>query len=84
MYHFLRTVRTPLPIRCHRAVSTTVPSQRLGASALETSLRRVGYVVLFGVVGYVADREFYASTAARNLRTFWTVRIICTIRRIDY
>jgi hypothetical protein len=27
-----------------------------------------------GVTVYIVDREYYASTAVRNLRTFWTVR----------
>ena len=31
---------------------------------------------MLGVTGYVVDRELYASTAARNLRTFWTVRVV--------
>jgi len=43
-----------------------------------TFLRGSGYVALLGATGYVIDREFYASTVMRNLRTFWTVRIIST------
>jgi hypothetical protein len=73
MHHVLRT---PLPKRCHRAFSTVAPSRRPTAS--NTFLRRAGYVALLGATGYVVDREFYASTAMRNLRTFWTVRIIST------
>jgi hypothetical protein len=73
MHHILRT---PLPKRCHRAFSTIPPSRRTTAS--KALFRRAGYVVLLGATGYVVDREFYASTAMRNLRTFWTVRIIST------
>src|SRR6266849_325226 len=73
MYHVLRT---PLPKRCYRAFSTIAPSRR--ATASKTFIRRAGYVMLLGATGYVVDREFYASTAMRNLRTFWTVRIIST------
>ena len=73
MHHVLRT---PLPKRYHRAFSTTAPSRR--ATASRTFLRRAGYVALLGATGYVVDRELYASTAIRNLRTFWTVRISYT------
>ena len=73
MHHVLRI---PLPKRCQRAFSTIAPSQR--ATASKTFLQRAGYVTLLGVTGYVVDREFYASTVMRNLRTFWTVRIIST------
>lgn len=70
MYHVLRT---PLPKRCPRVFSTVAPSRRATASK-KAFLRRAGYVALLGATGYVVDREFYASTVMRNLRTFWTVR----------
>jgi aarF domain-containing kinase len=35
-------------------------------------IRRIGYVSLFGVVIYVVDKRFYASSLARCMRTFTT------------
>jgi aarF domain-containing kinase len=70
MYYLLRR---PMP-RGHHAFSTTVPGRREILS--KAVLRRTGYIVLLGVTGYIVDREVYASTAVRNLHTFWTVRVV--------
>ncbi len=67
--------RIPVSVpRGHRAFSTIVPGRR--AIPPIPFLRRAGYIALLGVAGYIVDQEFYASTAVRNLRTFWTVRVI--------
>jgi hypothetical protein len=66
-----RILRRPFRQR-HHAFSTTAPGQRPTLS--ETFLLRAGYIALMGVTVYIVDREYYASTAVRNLRTFWTVR----------
>jgi hypothetical protein len=56
----------------HHAFSTIAPGRQ--AISSETFLRKAGYIALLGLAGYIVDREYYASTAVRNLRTFWTVR----------
>ena len=43
-------------------------------SRVQTYARRSAYALAALGAAYLADRELYASTVARNLRTFWTVR----------
>lgn len=76
--HYLRT----LPKRHYRVFSTIAPSLR--GTASKTFLRRTGYVALLGATGYVVDQEFYASTAMRNLRTFWTCAIIAADYKLNF
>ncbi|KAI0299365.1 ABC1-domain-containing protein [Multifurca ochricompacta] len=62
----------------------TPSSSRQTLSAKGVLVRRLGYVVLLGVVGYVADRELYASTMVRNLRTFWTCALIAADYKLNF
>lgn len=78
MHYVLRT----LPKWHHRVFSTIAPSRK--GTASKTFLRRAGYVALLGATGYVVDREFYASTAMRNLRTFWTCAIIAADYKLNF
>ncbi|KAI0267342.1 atypical/ABC1/ABC1-B protein kinase [Gloeopeniophorella convolvens] len=66
----------------HRGLSTMPPPRP--RPRVEKYLRRAGYIALFGAAGYLADREFYASTITRNLRTFWTCAIIAADYKLNF
>ena len=80
--------RRPVSVpRGPRAFSTIVRRRRTLLPI--PFLRRAGYIALLGVSGYIVDQEFYARTVVRNLRTFWTVRVIsrknsCTVMLTNF
>lgn len=45
-------------------------------SRLQKYARRTAYLAIGLGAAYTADRTFYASTITRNLRTFYTVRLV--------
>ncbi|THH21361.1 hypothetical protein EW146_g173 [Bondarzewia mesenterica] len=65
----------------HQHLSTVSnPVGLKNPSRSKTYARRSIYLAAVLGVGYVADRELYASTVTRNLHTFWT----CALIAFDY
>jgi len=64
----------------HGRTPSPVPPP-LKSGRLARTSRGLGYIGLGAVAAWYLDREFYASTVSRNIRTLWTVGISATNSR---